>query len=174
MRLRLASAVRVPVAAAAVAVSAVLALSGCAGSGVQRQAPGAAQSSVRTSSDGTDLSLEGRNVDLQISKAAVHLAAPGGAQLEMKVTNAGPVAEHLAVASVGPHVANVTGSAANPLSVAGVLIEGYNGTAQFGAAGGPEITLPAGDAPKAGSTVTVMLQFGVAGMVRLDVPVLAK
>jgi hypothetical protein len=34
--------------------------------------------------------------------------------------------------------------------------------------------VPAGDAPKAGSTVTVMLQFGVAGMIRLDVPVLAK
>ncbi|MBF9068098.1 hypothetical protein [Streptacidiphilus fuscans] len=174
MRLRLAPAVRVPAVAAAVAVSAALALSGCAGSGVQREAPGAAQSSVRTSADGTDLSLQGRNVDLQIAKAAVHLAAAGGAQVEMTVTNAGPVTEHLAVASVGPHVANITGSSANPLSVAGVLIEGYNGTAQFGAADGPKITLPAGDAPKAGSKVTVMLQFGVAGMIRLDVPVLAS
>ncbi|MEZ0070556.1 hypothetical protein ABIA32_006609 [Streptacidiphilus sp. MAP12-20] len=166
---------RAAFALSALALSAALALSGCAGSGVQREEPGAAQSSIRTSADGTDLSLLGRNVDLKISKAAVHLGAPGGAQLELGVVNSGPVTEHLAVASVAGKVADLSGGDphANPLSTAGVLIASGT-TAEFGSANGPKIVMTNGAALKPGGTVPVMLQFGVAGMIRLDVPVLAN
>ncbi|WP_037602287.1 hypothetical protein [Streptacidiphilus rugosus] len=165
---------RAAFALSALALSAALALSGCAGSGVQREEPAAAQSSISTGADGTNLSLRGRNVDLRITKAAVHLGASGGAQLGLAVDNAGPVTEHLALASVDGVQAKLVGGdpKANPLSVAGVLIASGT-TAQFGVPGAPKIVMTNGAALKPGGTVPVMLQFGVAGMIRMDVPVLA-
>ncbi|WP_052438991.1 hypothetical protein [Streptacidiphilus jiangxiensis] len=169
MRHRSRAAIALPV----LALSAALALSGCSSGGVQRELPGAAQSSSSTGADGTDFSVTSRNVDLKIIKAAVHLGASGGAQLEMGVTNAGPVTEHLAVVAVEGKRATLQGApATNPLSVAGVLIASGS-TASFGAANGPRVVLTNGAALKVGGTVPVMLQFGVAGMVRIDVPVLA-
>jgi hypothetical protein len=167
MRHRSRAALALPV----LALSAALALSGCSSNAVQRELPGAARSSSSTGADGTDLTLQGRNVDLRITKAAVHLGAPGGAQLEMSVDNAGPVTEHLAVALVSGTPADLKGApATNPLSTAGVLVASGS-TASFGAPNGPQIVLANGAALKSGGTVAVMLQFGVAGMVRLDVPV---
>jgi hypothetical protein len=111
-------------------------------------------------------------VDLRIDKAAVHLGAAGGAQLEMGVTNSGPVTEHLAVAAVQGKVATLEGATANAKSIAGVLIASGS-TASFGAPNGPKVLLTNGAALKAGGTVPVMLQFGIAGMVTIDVPVLS-
>ncbi|WP_042428856.1 hypothetical protein [Streptacidiphilus anmyonensis] len=164
---------RAAIALPALALSAALALSGCASGGVQRELPGTAQSSASVGADGTDYSVQGRNVDLRIDKAAVHLGATGGAQLEMGVTNSGPVTEHLALAAVQGKVATLDGAADNAKSVAGVLI-GSGSTASFGAANGPKVVLTNGAALKPGGTVPVMLQFGIAGMVRIDVPVLAN
>lgn len=166
MRHRFRAAIALPV----LALSAALALSGCSTSGVQRELPGTAQSSSSVGPDGTDYSVTGRNVDLRITKAAVHLGATGGAQLEMGVTNAGPVTEHLALAAVQGKVATLDGTANNAKSTAGVLIASGS-TAAFGAANGPKIVLTNGAALKSGGTVAVMLQFGIAGMVRIDVPV---
>jgi hypothetical protein len=113
-------------------------------------------------------------VDLKISKAAVHLGAAAGAQLEMSVTNAGPVTEHLAVALMDGHPATLTGAATmNPLSTAGVVIPA-GATGAFGVPHGPAIVLTNGTALKAGGTATVMLQFGIAGLIKLDVPILSS
>jgi hypothetical protein len=169
MRHRSRAALALPV----LALSAALALSGCAGSGVQRELPGTAQSSASVGADGTDFSVQGRNVDLKIAKAAIHLGTAGGAQLEMGVTNSGPVTEHLALVAVQGKVATLAGTASDAKSVAGVLIASGS-TASFGAANGPKVVLTNGAALKSGGTVPVMLQFGIAGMVRIDVPVLSS
>ncbi|WP_042390498.1 hypothetical protein [Streptacidiphilus melanogenes] len=169
MRHRSRAAIALPV----LALSAALALSGCASGGVQRELPGTAHSSVSVGADGTDYAVQGRNVDLKITKAAVHLGAAGGAQLQMGVTNSGPVTEHLALVAVQGQVATLDGTANNAKSVAGVLIASGS-TASFGAANGPKVVLTNGAALKPGGTVAVMLQFGIAGMVRIDVPVLSS
>ncbi|RAG87103.1 hypothetical protein DN069_03035 [Streptacidiphilus pinicola] len=167
MRHRSRAAIALPV----LALSAALALSGCSSGGVQRELPGTAQSSSSVGPEGTDFSVQGRNVDLRITQAAVRLGTTGGAQLQMGVDNAGPVTEHLALAAVEGKVATLDGTANNAKSTAGVLIASGT-TASFGAADGPKIVLTNGAALKVGGTVPVMLQFGIAGMVRIDVPVL--
>ena len=165
-------------AAAAAAVVVVLA-AGCSGGGsgggnVQRVAPGVAQSSESTSADGTSWSMRARNVDLTITDAAVHLGAAGTARLEFSVDNKGPVTEHLAMVSVpGLGQANLVGSTGpvNALSTAGIMIDSQS-SATFGASA-PAVALPSAKGLTAGGTTPVLLEFGIAGLVHLNVPVLA-
>ena len=155
----------------------VLALAtGCSSgsTSVQRVSPGVVQSSVSTDAAGTTWSMRARNVDLTIKNAAVHLGPSGTALLEFTVDNKGPVTEHLDLVSVpGIGQATLQGSAgaANALSTAGVLVYS-DGSATFGTRA-PSITLPSVKGLKAGGTTPVLLEFGVAGLVRLTVPVLA-
>ncbi|MFC5907769.1 hypothetical protein [Streptacidiphilus monticola] len=149
-------------------------VAGCAGNSVERAAPGAVTSSVRTSADGTDLSVRGRNVDLRLTQVAVRLG-PSGPRLDLTVDNEGPVTEHLALASVDGTQATLHGGATadTGLSPAGVRIAPAAKVA-FGTANAPSATLPTTATLKAGEDVPVMLQFGIAGMIRLQVPVLAR
>lgn len=158
-----------------VAVGAALTLSACGNggdAGVQREVPGAAQSSVSTGPDGTDLHLHGRNVDLTITGAVVKVSASGNASLDFTVKNNGPVNEHLAVATIGGTQATLTAGRSSDaaLSTAGILL-GSEQTETYGADDGPSALTPTPATVKVGATTTVMLQFGVAGMVQLHVPV---
>lgn len=168
-------------AATAVVLLAALALvgTGCsAGSdaGVQRAAPGVEQTTLRSSADGVSLSMKARNVDLEISGATVRVDPSGTAYVQMNVRNLGPVAEHLGLVSLADgSQATLKGDTApaGSLSTAGVRLES-GATTAFGApssAAQPSITLPGGTAVKAGATEPVMLMFGIAGLVRLDLPV---
>lgn len=167
------------VAAGVLAGAVALLGAGCsAGSdaGVQRAAPGAVQTTLRSSADGVELSMKARNVDLDISGAAVVLDPSGTAYVRMTVRNLGPAAEHLGMVSFDDgSQATLKGDTApvGSLSTAGVRLESGVATA-FGApssAKQPSIALPAGTAVKAGGTEPVMLMFGIAGLVRLDLPV---
>jgi hypothetical protein len=147
---------------------------GCGSGTVQRVAPGVVQSSVSTSADGTDWSMRARNVDLTIKDAVVELGPSGQARLDFTVDNEGPVTEHLSVVSVpGMGQATLEGSAGpvNALSTAGIMIDSGS-SATFGA-GTPSVVLPSGNGLKAGGTSPVLLEFGVAGLVHLTVPVKA-
>ena len=157
--------------------TAVLALATACSSGdttVQRVSPGVVQSTVSTDAAGTTWSMRARNVDLAIKDAAVHLGASGTtALLEFTVDNQGPVAEHLDLVSVpGIGQATLQGStgATNALSTDGVVIYS-DSSATFGTKA-PSITLSTVKGLKAGGTTQVLLEFGVAGLVRLTVPVL--
>jgi hypothetical protein len=168
-------------AAVVLAVALPLLAGGCsAGSdaGVQRTLPGAAQTTLSSSADGVSLSMKARNVDLEISAASVRLEPSGAAYVQLTVRNDGPVTEHLALVSVaGGGQATLKGGTAlsGSLTTAGVLL-GSGSSVGFGAPSGskePSILLPAGTGRKAGGTEPVMLEFAIAGLVHLDLPVRA-
>ena len=159
----------------AVIASAVAVLAtGCGSGTVQRVAPGTAQSTTSTSADGTDWSTRARNVDLSIKDALVELGPAGTARLYFTVDNQGPVTEHLAVVSVpGLGQATLQGSAGpvNALSTAGIMIDSGS-SATFGA-GAPSVAPPSAKGLRAGGSTPVLLEFGIAGLVHLTVPVKA-
>jgi hypothetical protein len=170
-------------AAAVVLLAAALPLlaTGCsAGSdaGVQRTLPGAAQTTLSSSADGVSLSMKARNVDLEISAASVRLEPSGAAYLDFTVSNQGPATEHLALVSVasgGQATLKGGSSLSGSLTTAGVLL-GSGSTVGFGAPSGaqePSILLPADASRKAGGTESVMVEFAIAGLVHLDLPVRA-
>ncbi|MFC1420039.1 hypothetical protein [Streptacidiphilus cavernicola] len=170
-------------AAAAVLLAAALPLlaSGCsAGSdaGVQRTLPGVSRTTLSTSADGVTLSMKARNVDLRISDASVLVDPSGAAYLRLTVNNQGPATEHLALVSLaGGGQAVLKGGAAlsGSLTTAGVLL-GSGSSVGFGAPSGskePSVQLPADPSRKVGGTEPVMLVFGIAGLVHLDLPVRA-
>jgi hypothetical protein len=170
-----------PRAAAALLAAALLPalVAGCSASGaagVQRAAPGAAQTAVHTSADGVSLSLTARNVDLEISAATVRLSASGAAYVQLTVRNLGPVTEHLALVSTpsgGVGTLKGGNTPSGSLSTAGVRLDSGSST-DFGAPSAttsPSIVLPPDKDLKAGATEPVMLMFGIAGLVHLDLPV---
>ncbi|MEY9962126.1 hypothetical protein ABIA33_000147 [Streptacidiphilus sp. MAP12-16] len=166
------------VARPAVLAAVLLALAtGCSAggsAGVQRAAPGAAQTTMRTGADGVSLSMKARNVDLEITGATVRFDPSGTARLDLTVHNQGPVTEHLALVSLpGGGQATLQGGTApsGSLSTAGVRLDAGSSTA-FGAKA-PSIVLPPVKDLRAGGTLRVMLMFGIAGLVDLDVPVRA-
>jgi hypothetical protein len=164
---------RVLQSAALVAAVAALA-TGCGSGTVQREAPGLSRSTTSTSADGTDWSMQARNVDLSITDAVIQLGASGTARLDFTVDNKGPVTEHLAVVTVPPQgQATLQGSAGpvNALSTAGIMIDSGD-VVSFGA-GAPSVQLPSAKGLTAGSTTPVLLDFGIAGAVHLTVPVRA-
>ncbi|MHA6762349.1 hypothetical protein [Streptacidiphilus sp. PAMC 29251] len=178
-------AVRRATTAALLAAALPFLAAGCsAGSdaGVQRTVPGAAQTTLSTSADGVSLSMKARNVDLQIDTASVRIDPAGTAYVDLTVRNLGPAAEHLAVVSVagGGQATLKGGSAATgPLTTAGILLDSGSSTG-FDAPGAtgsatkdPSILLPADPSRKVGGTESVMLVFGIAGLVHLDLPVRA-
>ncbi|MBC3843704.1 hypothetical protein GXW82_36265 [Streptacidiphilus sp. 4-A2] len=94
--------------------------------------------------------------------------------MDFTVDNEGPVTEHLAVVSVpGIGQAALQGSSGpvNALSTAGIMIDSGS-SATFGAAA-PSVELPSAKGLKAGGTSPVLLEFGIAGLVHLTVPVKA-
>ena len=170
-------------AAAAALLAAVLPLlaTGCsAGSdaGVQRTLPGAAQTTLSSSADGVSLSMKARNVDLRISGASVRVDPSGAAYVVLTVNNRGPVTEHLALVSLaGGAQAVLKGgkTLSGSLTTAGVLL-GSGSSVGFGAPSGskdPSILLPADTSRKVGGTESVMVEFAIAGLVHLDLPVRA-
>ncbi|QMU72945.1 hypothetical protein [Streptacidiphilus sp. P02-A3a] len=159
---------------AALAAAVAVLATGCGSGTVQRVAPGVDQSTTSTGADGTDWSTQARNVDLSIKNAVVQLGASGTARLYFTVDNAGPVTEHLAVVSVpGLGQATLQGSAGpvNALSTAGIMIDSGS-SAVFGA-GAPAVVLPSAKGLTPGGTTPVLLEFGIAGLVHLTVPVKA-
>ncbi|MFC1413904.1 hypothetical protein ACEZCY_32620 [Streptacidiphilus sp. N1-12] len=144
--------------------------------GVQRTVPGAAQTTLSSGPDGVSLSMKARNVDLQLDAASVRLDPSGTAHLDLTVRNLGPVAEHLSLVSVvGGGQATLKGGAAatGPLTTAGILLDSGSSTGFDSGPKNPSILLPADTSRKAGGTESVMLMFGIAGLVHLDLPVRA-
>jgi hypothetical protein len=167
------TAQRALLSAALVAAVAALA-TGCGSGTVQRVAPGVAHSTTSTSADGTDWSMQARNVDLAITDAVVRLGPAGTARLDFTVDNKGPVTEHLAVVTVPSQgQATLQGSAGpvNALSTAGIMIDSGD-VAVFGP-GAPSVQLPSAKGLAAGGTTPVLLDFGIAGAVHLTVPIKA-
>ena len=159
---------------AALAAAVAVLAAGCGSGTVQRETPGVAQSSVSTSADGTNWSMRARNVDLSIKDAVVELAPSGTARLDFTVDNEGPVTEHLAVVTVpGMGQATLQGSAgpANALSTAGIMID--SGTSATFGTSAPSVVLPSAKGLAPGGTSPVLLDFGIAGLVHLTVPVKA-
>ncbi|WP_370147645.1 hypothetical protein [Streptacidiphilus sp. EB129] len=159
--------------AALLAVTLPVLVAGCSsGTGVQREAPGEVQSTARTDATGASLSMRARNVDLSITAATVRVDSSGTARLEFTVRNAAPEAEHLSTVTVpGGGQATLQGGGSATLSTAGVLLAA-GGSTTFGSTS-PSIVLPPAKGLTVGSTLPVSLFFGVAGLVRLDVPVKA-
>ena len=175
-----------PAAGALVAVLSAGLLAGCSANGsdgVQRAAPGSAQTSLSSGPDGVSYSVQARNVDLALTGATLRLdPASGKASLQFTLDNKGPVTEHLGLVTVDGGQAQLNGgpAAEGLLSTAGIRLDSGTSTA-FGAptdVKDPSIVLPSSaDAAvraagqKAGGTVPVMLMFGIAGTVQLNVPV---
>lgn len=121
--------------------------------------------------------MRGPGVDLVIRDAVIRPHASGGdAELDMTVRNASGVPEHLGAVMVTSGGAGTLsgGKRANgSLSSAGILIEPGSAVV-FGGHGDPAVLLPVPGHRVADAPVPVIFQFGVAGLVRLRVPVAAN
>ncbi len=108
--------------------------------------------------------------DLRISDAVARLDAAGDGQLTMKVRNDSGVPDHLAMIGTPDGGRAVLrgdlGTNGSPTS-AGILIQ-TGTTVAFGSAGGPQALLRTVHGVTAQHTLPMLLQFGVAGLIRLQ------
>ncbi|MFJ9543786.1 hypothetical protein ACIRPX_42160 [Streptomyces sp. NPDC101225] len=168
-----AARVRAPLIASLSAALALLA-AGCANSGHDGTSGAAATdggpASGVTSSLG-HLSVHTGDVDLTITDAVAHLDRSGDGTLTMSIRNGGAVPEHLGMVAspdrgrgelVGGESAEGNGS----LSTAGILL--LSGTTVTFRGDGPRVELHHVRGITAGHTLPLSLQFGVAGLVRLQ------
>ncbi|MFD1659500.1 hypothetical protein ACFSL4_15130 [Streptomyces caeni] len=111
------------------------------------------------------------DVDLTITDAVAHLDRAGDGSLSMSVRNEDGVPEHLGMVATpdggrgvlaGGRSAEGNGS----LSTAGILL--LSGTTVTFGGSGPRVLLHHVRGVTAGHTLPVALQFGVAGLVRLQ------
>ncbi|WP_329459320.1 hypothetical protein [Streptomyces sp. NBC_01497] len=157
-------------AATALAAPAVLAacLTGCGGHSSPDASPAAPTPSgtpgqVEASSNGAVVSVTG---------AVAHLDHSGDGTLTMTVSNSGTVTDHLDMVGVPGGARGALGGGKNPkgngaMNTAGILIL-PDGSTTFGSAGGPSVALRHVSGVTSGHTLPVILQFGVAGLVRLQ------
>ncbi len=119
--------------------------------------------------------LEVADVDLTIRDAVAHLDRSGDGCLSMTIRNDDGVPEHLAmVATPGGGRADLAGAesaeGSGSLSTAGILLEDGTTVAFRSPKGGsgPRVLLRHVRGVTAGRTLPLTLQFGVAGLVRLQ------
>jgi copper(I)-binding protein len=116
--------------------------------------------------------------DLVISGVRLHPAANGTDTLTMSVKNGGTAPETLnAVLTPAGGRSDLTGSArkdgAGAMGSAGVLVPAGD-TVTFGGHGDPAVSLHGATDVRAGHWARVIFQFGVAGLVRAEIPVAAS
>ncbi|MFF0516473.1 hypothetical protein [Streptomyces sp. NPDC004250] len=161
----------------AMSLSAALALltAGCVGTG-DDQPSSAGQTPGITSAPGR-VYVRIAGIDLSVTDAVAHLG-PSSGTLSMSVRNASTVPEHLGMVGttaggrgvlVGAKGTEGTGA----LTTAGILLQPGT-TVTFGGGGGPSVKLPKARATGGDRTLPITLQFGVAGLVRLDAHVAAE
>ncbi|WNM32558.1 hypothetical protein RKE30_20135 [Streptomyces sp. Li-HN-5-11] len=158
-------------------LSAALALvaAGCANSHSSHPAPSAPEpTSTSTSTSGG--AVPGRihvkvaDVDLTITDAVAHLDRSGDGSLSMSVRNDDDAPEHLGMVATpgggrGVLVGGKSAEGNGSLSTAGILL--LSGTTVTFGTRGPRILLHQAHVTSR-HTLPVTLQFGVAGMVRLQ------
>lgn len=115
------------------------------------------------------------DMDLRITAAVARLDSSGDGTLSMRIANGGGVPEHVDMVELpdGSRATLTGGKAVNgSLSTAGVLIQ--SGTAvTFGSPGGPAAALHGAHGVTAKHTLPLIIQFGVAGLVRLQAQVVS-
>ncbi|QOV33851.1 hypothetical protein IM697_27110 [Streptomyces ferrugineus] len=115
-------------------------------------------------------------VDLTVTHAVAHLNHAGDGTLTMEVRNEDGVPEHLGmVATPGGGRGTLVGGRSDEgngaLSVAGIMVQSGT-TVTFGGSG-PRVMLRHVQGVTAHHTLPISLQFGVAGLVRLQARVAA-
>jgi hypothetical protein len=113
------------------------------------------------------------DMNLRITDAVARLDASGNGELSMRIANGGGVPEHVDMIGLPDSArAGLTGGSVTdgPLTSAGVLIPA-GGSVVFGSHGGPRATLRGVHGVTAQHTVPVIIEFGVAGLVRLQAKV---
>ncbi|MBC9729212.1 hypothetical protein [Streptomyces sp. TRM68367] len=153
---------------AAVSIAALIALTaGCANDNAAAPAPEA--TGPTTGPGRADVQAPG--VDLTVTHAVAHLDAAGDGTLTMAVRNEDGVPEHLGMvatpdggrgALVGAKAVEGNGS----LATAGILLQ--TGTTVTFGGNGPRVLLTHVKGVTNHHTLPVSLQFGVAGLVRLQ------
>ncbi|MCF3961862.1 hypothetical protein [Streptomyces fuscigenes] len=109
---------------------------------------------------------------VSVTDAVAHLDASGDGTLTMTVKNSGTVADHLdMVGAPGGARGTLTGGrdpkADGAMNTAGILVQADGGTT-FGAKDGPTVALHHVTGVSGRHTLPLILQFGVAGLVRLQ------
>lgn len=156
---------RVLIATAAVAALATACSPGSDGSG--RPVP---SGSAPSGAPGR-VSVRAPGVDLTITDAVVHVLPSGAGTLTMTVHHGDGVPEHLAmVAAPGGGRGTLTGAPKGSdgmLTTAGILLPA-DSTVTFGRAKGPAVTLEKVPDAASAHTLPLLLEFGVARLVRLS------
>jgi hypothetical protein len=110
-------------------------------------------------------------VDLRLSGATAHLDSTGSGDLSMTVENSGSVAEHLDMVGTSDGgrgtLTGGSGTGSGAMATSGIQIL-PGGKAGFGAGRGPRIHLTRVHGVTAHGTLPIVLEFGVAGLVRLQ------
>lgn len=156
------------VRAVAFAITLTVGAAACQSSGGGSDSGAAKPSGTPTGST----TVSGNHVDLSIKDAVVHRLASGGARLDMTVHNGSGVPEHLGdviVPGGGRGTLHGGSGADGSKSTAGILLT--RGSSTVFSSRPPSVTLPSVHGMLPGHVLPVTFQFGVAGMVRLRVPV---
>ncbi|MEU6148313.1 hypothetical protein ABZ848_49325 [Streptomyces sp. NPDC047081] len=161
------------VAAAALSSALIALTAGCGGTG-HHSGPESGTSRAGTpgvtSSPGR-LSVRTADVDLTITGAVAHLDRSGDGSLTMSIRNDGAVPEHLGMVATpdmgrGVLEGGKTAEGNGSLSTAGILLQ--SGTAVAFRGDGPRVELHHVHGVTTRHTLPLSLQFGVAGLVRLQ------
>ena len=165
--------------AALIIVAALLALlSGCGTSRSAAPAASSAAAAPTVSAPGPDPARspgratvhEQGGVDLRITGATARLTDAGNGTVTMRVANAEGVPEHLDMVATpdGGRAALAGGRATDgSMTGAGILIQPGT-TVAFGSPSGPTATLHRARGVTSGHLLPLILEFGVAGLVRVD------
>ena len=116
-----------------------------------------------------------RGIDLTVTHAAAHLDRAGDGTLSMTVRNDDGVPEHLGMVAApdsgrGTLVGGKSAKGNGMLDTAGILLP--DGTTVTFGGGGPRVLLRHVHGVTAHHTLPVVLQFGVAGLVRVQAQVI--
>jgi hypothetical protein len=156
--------------ATGVALPAVLAacLTGCGG----HSSPDAPSSAPAPSGTPGRVEASSNGAVVTVTEAVAHLNHSGDGTLTMTVSNSGTVTDHLDMVGVPGGSRGILGGGRNPkgngaMNTAGIQIL-PDGTTTFGSAGGPVVTLHHVKNVTGRHTLPLILQFGVAGLVRLQ------
>ena len=114
--------------------------------------------------------MEEPGIDLRITGAAAHIDSAGSGKLSMRVDNAGSVPEHIDMIATpdGGRAVLRGGQGVNgSMTSAGILVQ-PGSTVDFGGKAGPTAALHGVRGVTPQYTLRLTLQFGVAGLVRVD------
>ncbi|MEU9154954.1 hypothetical protein AB0D59_31455 [Streptomyces sp. NPDC048417] len=153
-------------------VALAIATTGCADNSSAHTADAASPSTGGTAAPGSVHVVVAGEVDLTVTGAVARLDRFGDGSLAMTVRNDDGVPEHLGMVATpdgrrGELVGGKSAEGDGSLSTAGILVT--SGTSvTFGATDGPRVLLHHVRGISARHTLPVVLQFGVAGLIRFQ------